>query len=78
MKISDHPDRSIVHTVKSCFGCGKSLDDIPPMSAEKRQEYDIPPLKVEVVEHIVESKLCPCCGTHNKASFPKGVTYPVQ
>ncbi len=78
LKMSDNPDRSIVHTVKSCFGCGKTLADTPPERTERRQEYDIPPLKMEVIEHIVESKLCPCCGTHNKASFPDGITHPAQ
>lgn len=76
--MSDNPDRSIVHTVQSCFGCGKTLEDIPPTSTERRQVYDIPPLKLEVIEHLVESKLCPCCDMNNKASFPEGVTYPVQ
>ena len=78
LKMSEHPDRSIVHTVQSCFGCGKPLEDIPPVSTERRQEYDIPLPRVEVIEHLVESKLCPCCGTNNKASFPDGITYPVQ
>jgi transposase len=78
LKMSDHPDRRVTHTIKSCFGCGKTLDDIPPTSTERRQVYDIPPPKMEVVEHLVESKVCPCCGMNNKASFPDGVTYPVQ
>lgn len=78
LKISDNPDRSIVHTVKSCFGCGKTLEDIPSARTDRRQVYDIPPPKVEVIEHLVESKVCPCCGTHNKAFFPDGVTHTVQ
>ena len=78
LKMSDHPDRSIVHTVKSCLGCGKTLEGISQVRAERRQVYDIPLPKVEVVEHLVESKVCPCCGMHNKASFPDGVTHPVQ
>ena len=78
LKMSDHPDRSIVHTVKSCFGCGKTLEGISPVKTERRQVHDIPRPKMEVVEHIVENKLCPCCGTHNKASFPDGTTHPAQ
>ena len=78
LKMSDNPDRKITHTVRECFGCGKSLEHIPPTGTERRQVYDIPPLKVEIDEHLAEKKLCPCCGLQNKALFPEGITHPVQ
>ncbi len=77
LKISDHPDRSILHTPKNCFSCGKTLENLTPLKTERRQVYDIPLPKIEVTEHLVETKVCPC-GMHNKASFPDGVTHPVQ
>ena len=78
LKMADNPDIRITHPVKSCQGCGSSLEDMPPQSLEKRQVFDIPPLKLEVTEHRAESKICPCCGLKNKASFPQGVELPVQ
>src|SRR5205085_6536544 len=45
---------------------------------ERRQVHDIPPLKVGVVEHQVQTKVCGRCGMKNKAKFPAGVSAPVQ
>nr|WP_243119760.1 IS66 family transposase [Pelotomaculum propionicicum] len=40
--------------------------------------FDMLPLKLLVTEHQAERKTCPICGARNKASFPEGVTQPVQ
>ena len=78
LKMSDTPDHRVVHTVDNCQSCGLSLEEVLPNCAEKRQVYDLPPLQVEVTEHIVQSKVCPFCGKENKACFPEQVTHPVQ
>lgn len=48
------------------------------MRRERRQVVDIPPVKVWVVEHQVESKCCPRCGVETTGQFPEGVRAPAQ
>ena len=76
--MSDQPDHSVIHTVKTCHGCGHTLEGVMVNNVEKRQVFDLPPLQIEVTEHLAESKTCPCCGEKNKACFPESVTQPVQ
>ena len=45
---------------------------------ERRQIFEIPPIKLIVTEHKSQIKTCPHCGKLNKAAFPKSVKYPVQ
>ncbi len=78
LKMSDNPEEMITHSVKSCKGCGHTLDQTKTKDVERRQVFDLPPLKINITEHRAESKHCPCCGLKNKASFPKGVEMPVQ
>lgn len=39
---------------------------------------EIPQPKIEVTEHRVEEKQCPCCGKCTRATFPEDVKGPVQ
>lgn len=49
----------------------------PVTSAEVRQMFDLPPVKVSVTEHRVQHRRCRC-GTVTMAGVPAGVTAPVQ
>ena len=78
LKMSETPDAVIVHRPEGCRECGHLLKGINPGSLEKRQVFDLPPLKIQVTEHRSETVTCPCCGKENKAGFPEGVSQPVQ
>ncbi|MHB8120318.1 MAG: DUF6444 domain-containing protein, partial [Methanothrix sp.] len=78
LEMTDKPDHVIVHPVTKCETCGLSLCDAKAVSCERRQVFDLPPIKVEVFEHQAERKICPNCYCLNKATFPKEVAHPVQ
>jgi len=78
LKMVTVPDSTVVHGVSACCKCGSSLMDTEPAGYRKRQVFDLPPIKVEVTEHMAEDKLCPRCGHLNEALFPKGVSQPTQ
>lgn len=74
----NNPDVIVTHTPSGCTGCGSSLNDVQGSCAEQRQVFDIPQPKINVTEHRVEEKKCPCCGEITRASFPENIKGPVQ
>ena len=74
----DKPDNIITHSVATCQKCRRSLKSRPVAGHEKRQVFDIPPVKIRVTEHQAEIKSCQHCSLVNKASFPPSVSQPVQ
>lgn len=72
------PDEIIVHVVSTCHSCQHDLRSVAACAIERRQEFDIPPKRVVVREHQAEQKVCPHCQAVNCASFPEGITAPVQ
>ena len=75
---SDDPDRIIVHAPLQCPDCGTFLKDEPSHNGERRQVFDLPPLQLEVTEHLSVCKTCPCCAQTVRGVFPADVTQPVQ
>ncbi|MGB7531416.1 MAG: IS66 family transposase [Halobacteriota archaeon] len=74
----EEPDHIEVHEVEQCTECGAILTDVEAEDCQRRQVFDIPPVKIEVTEHQAEIKTCPHCGHTNMASFPPDVTASVQ
>lgn len=74
----ENPDQVIIHSPIECEGCGSNLLGIEGISTEKRQVFDVPRPEVNVTEHRIEAKKCPCCGETSKGLFPDNVRAPVQ
>jgi transposase len=73
------PNRIIIHTPEACQHCNFNLFSVEGVNyEEKRQVFDVPEPKIEVTEHRVQVKGCPCCGKLSKGSFPESVKAPVQ
>jgi transposase len=78
LKMTDNPDHIVVHRVDSCSSCGGPMERTQTEDYEKRQVFDLPPLRLETTEHRAERIKCPHCDRISKAAFPEAVTQPVQ
>ena len=81
LKQVEKPDHTHIHFLEIC-PCGKcpavSLKNVPALDYERRQVFDLPPLRLEVTEHRAEIKRCPVSGLSVRAAFPADVEAPVQ
>ena len=78
LEATSTPDIIEVHRVKTCSCCGKNINGLKSLDYECRQVFDMPAVRLWVKEHRSEIKSCPHCFAVTKASFPAGVTQPVQ
>lgn len=71
------PDEVVVHDPAACRRCGQGLAGRPVRRVERRQQFDIPPVRVRVTEHRLLERECGC-GHRTCADAPAGVDAPVQ
>jgi len=75
LKQVEKPDETVVHQPESCEACRRSLAEVTAFAIEhqRRQVFDLPPLKLFVTEHRVGCKQCPCCLHKTVGEFPLDV-----
>ena len=73
------PDLVSTHAPGACQQCQTDLSTLPlgPV-LERRQVFDLPPLKLEVTEHRLHARTCPSCQNETRGQFPPNVTNWVQ
>jgi transposase len=78
LKMVDRPDAVVVHHAPCCPCCSKvfSPADVSEELSQRRQVFDIPAPRMEVVEHRLGAVVC--CGRRHLGSFPAQVGQPVQ
>jgi transposase len=74
LAMTDSPDRVVLHAPDTCPGCGGTLGPEHDTGVERRQVLDVR-VEVEVVEHQMVSRACPC-GTAAKAPAPAHADAP--
>jgi transposase len=70
-------DREVRHEPGCCGRCGAGLAGRPVTGVERRQVFDLPPVKAEVTEHQLIEREC-ACGHRTKAAAPEGAQAPAQ
>lgn len=78
LKMVEQPDHIERHEVTVCPHCATDLRGLEASRVDKRQVFDLPPVKLEVTEHQADVKQCPGCRQEVKGCFPPEVTQPVQ
>jgi transposase len=72
-----HPDETLRHEPGSCGGCGADLVDALEVGVDRRQVFDLPPMRVKVTEHQLITRRC-ACGVTTCGTAPGQVMAPVQ
>ena len=71
------PDREVRHEPGCCGRCGAGLAGRPVTGLERRQVFDLQPVRAEVTEHQLIERECDC-GHRTRAAAPQGAEAPVQ
>ena len=80
----ENPDTIVEHRFEpgdACPKCGAPLEAGEKGGCgecERRQVFELPALRFEILEHRAERRVCANCGRTVRAAFPEGVDAPVQ
>jgi len=74
LKQRTDPDKIVEHKIMGRCGCGENLETLPVKNIKRRQVFDLPEKLLEVTEHRVEIKQCPCGKLHEAACVVQGIT----
>lgn len=77
LKMVEQADKEYPLEPKACT-CGFDLSDQPKELIERRQVFELPIPKLEVIEYQQMGCLCPQCGLVQQGSFPAEVAARVQ
>jgi transposase len=78
LTFSSTPNEVVIHRVKQCHCCGKSLTLSPVVDYERPQVFDLPAIQMLITEHKSEIRSCAHCHAISKAVFPPTVSQVVQ
>jgi len=73
-----NPDKIERHAASQCRHCQAELTPAMARGVERRQVFDMPQPRLEVVEHQAAVYTCACCGGETRAAFPPEVMAHVQ
>jgi len=73
----NNPDKMVTCNPVSC-SCGHTFTREEISLSEKRQVFDLPEPRMEVIEYRIYKAVCPVCGVVHKGTTPEGVNAPVQ
>lgn len=74
----DDPDEVVEHRPAGCGGCGAALAAAEVVGQTRRQVFELPEIRLRVVEHRLVSCRCVRCGQVTAATVPAQVAAPVQ
>lgn len=74
----DDPDEVVEHRPAGCGGCGAALAAAEVVGQTRRQVFELPEIRLRVVEHRLVSCRCARCGQVTAATVPAQVAAPVQ
>ncbi|HKG92225.1 MAG TPA: IS66 family transposase [Gemmatimonadaceae bacterium] len=77
------PDRVIEHAPAACAGCGAALPGRQGagrrlVPGERRQVFELPPVRLTCTEHRLLEQRCPACGTWTPGRFPAAARTTAQ
>jgi len=78
LQMVEEPAQIELHGVNQCPHCQCDLSEVEPVAHGRRQVFDIPAVRIEVTEHQVEIKTCPCCHKQVAGKYPEEVKQRVQ